>query len=57
MRLVVCKVSKLSNWAAEALSDEDLEAYNETVESGTVSKLSLQLSLCIHNSKRQVRLD
>ncbi len=29
---------KLSAWAAETLSDDDLEAYNETVESGTVSQ-------------------
>jgi hypothetical protein len=29
---------KLSAWAAEALSDSDLEAYNETVESGTVAQ-------------------
>ena len=29
---------KLSNWAAETLSDEDLEAYNETVERGSVSQ-------------------
>tara|TARA_R100001224_G_scaffold112493_1_gene95074 strand:+ start:366 stop:1121 length:756 start_codon:yes stop_codon:yes gene_type:complete len=30
--------SKLSNWAAENLSDSDLEAYNLTVESGTVDQ-------------------
>ncbi len=29
---------KLSNWAAETLSDDDLQAYNDTVESGTVSQ-------------------
>lgn len=29
---------KLSNWAAESLSEEELEAYNETVESGTVAQ-------------------
>ncbi len=29
---------KLSNWAAETLSDEDLEAYNATVENGTTSQ-------------------
>ena len=29
---------KLSNWAAETLSDADLEAYNETVESGSVAQ-------------------
>lgn len=29
---------KLSNWAAETLSDEELEAYNQTVESGTVAQ-------------------
>ena len=29
---------KLSNWAAENLSDSDLEAYNLTVESGTVDQ-------------------
>lgn len=28
----------MSNWAAEHLSDEELEAYNETVESGTVAQ-------------------
>lgn len=29
---------KLANWAAETLSEEDLDAYNETVESGTVAQ-------------------
>lgn len=29
---------KLSAWAAETLNDEELEAYNETVESGTVAQ-------------------
>jgi len=29
---------KLSAWAANELSDEDLEAYNQTVEAGTVSQ-------------------
>lgn len=29
---------KLSTWAAETLSDSDLEAYNQTVESGTVAQ-------------------
>ena len=30
--------TKMSNWAAEHLSDEDLEAYNQTVESGSVQQ-------------------
>ena len=29
---------KLSSWASEELSDEELEAYNETVESGSVAQ-------------------
>lgn len=29
---------KLSNWASETLSDEDLQAYNETVEAGSVAQ-------------------
>ena len=40
---------KLSNWAAEALSEEDLEAYNQTVESGTVA----QAKFAIKNLYRQ----
>ena len=28
----------MSEWASESLSDEDLNAYNETVESGTVDQ-------------------
>jgi hypothetical protein len=34
---------KLSDWASETLSDEDLEAYNETVESGTVAQAKFAL--------------
>mgnify|MGYP003153823035 CR=1 FL=1 len=34
---------KLSNWAAETLSDDDLQAYNETVESGTVAQAKFAL--------------
>ena len=29
---------KMSTWAGEALSDEDLQAYNETVENGSVAQ-------------------
>ena len=49
---------KLSNWAAEALSEEDLEAYNQTVESGTVAQAKFAIkNLYRTNFKMQVHLD
>lgn len=36
--------SKLSEWAAQTLSDEELEAYNQTVESGTVAQAKFAIN-------------
>ena len=40
----MAEYQKLSNWASESLSDEELEAYNQTVESGTVAQAKFAIN-------------
>ena len=40
----MAEYKKLSNWAAESLNDEELEAYNQTVESGTVAQAKFAIN-------------